>query len=362
MYDLKLVRGRAGLEEISGAWNAVVSQMANPHFFQQYSWYAAYIDTLAEHPDSMLFGVVTHDGVPAAVLPLKQETRSVGGVTLRTLELPRHDHLHLRDIVVRDASRDSFSTEQIVRLLKAEQWLRWDVLALWHVLDDACAMHAHRNAAAPRSITAPRFGCYHLPLAPWDEMAKALSKSFRQNLRTANNRAKAIERLRFEVASTVNELEKALPAFLDVEASGWKAQSGTAIQLDASLTSFYRELIRRFGAADGCEIHLLKINDQPIAGLFVLTSGQTVYLPKVGYDEAHGRLSPVHLLLENLFKQTTKRPDLKHFNLTSDTGWFDTWKPQRSDVHNIYTFNSTLMGLAAYTAMTMANRWRKHAA
>ena len=63
-----------------------------------------------------------------------------------------------------------------------------------------------------------------------------------------------------------------------------------------------------------------------------------------------------------LFKRLGDKPHYTNFNAISDTGWFDVWKPQSSDVFNIYCFNTTLLGLGAYTAMTVANRWRARAA
>jgi CelD/BcsL family acetyltransferase involved in cellulose biosynthesis len=357
-YNLKIFRGQAGFEHIASAWRAIVAQMAAPHFFQQPDWYGAYLATLDPRPDDTLFGLVSHDGVPAAVLPFKQERRAVGGIKLRTLELPRHDHLHLRDIVVRDASRDALGIEQIVRLLKDSGGLKWDVLALWHVLADSCALAAHRAGAAARSIAAPRFGCSCVPLAPWSEVEARLSKNHRKNLRGAHNRTRSIEGLHIEIATTPAELDAALPALLAVEASGWKAQAGTAIRLDPQLAQFYAEVTRRFGAAGRCEISLMKIHDKPIAGLFTLMSGPTVYGPKAAYDESHGRLSPVHLLVQDLFQRLGAQRQYRQFNAISDTGWFDVWKPQRSEVHNLYVFNSTLLGLGAFAAMSVANRWR----
>jgi CelD/BcsL family acetyltransferase involved in cellulose biosynthesis len=195
-----------------------------------------------------------------------------------------------------------------------------------------------------------------MPLEPWDAMLKKLSKSFRQNLRTANNRAKAVEGLRIESANSLPQLDAALQAFIEVEASGWKSSIGTAIKQSDPLKSFYGNLIRKFGPQGQCEIHLLRQNDRPIAGLFLLYSANTLYIPKVGYDEEFSRISPVQLLLEHVFKQNEHRPGITELNLTSDAGWFDVWKPTKSPVSNVYVFNDTPRGIAAHLAMQAAEK------
>jgi hypothetical protein len=164
--------------------------------------------------------------------------------------------------------------------------------------------------------------------------------------------------LKFETSNRVPQLESALAAFLEVEGSGWKATSGTAIKLDERFKSFYEEVAQRLGPRGQCEIHVLRAGRRPIAGLLLVTD-DIVYLPKVGYDEEFARISPVQLLLENLFKQCEKRTELKELNLTSDARWFEVWKPRRSNVYNIYVFNRTMVGVAVGTAMGLAERWRR---
>jgi CelD/BcsL family acetyltransferase involved in cellulose biosynthesis len=359
-YSIKTFHGQSGLQEASPVWDTLAAQMTSAHYFHLSAWYESYLAALEDRPDEVVFCVLFDDQTPAALLPLKRETRTVAGIRLRTLELPRHDHLHLRDIVVADAYRDRLSLATITHQVQRCRDLRWDVLALWHVLDDSGVMNANKLEAPKFSVCQPKFGCSHMTMAPsWDEFQKRLSKNFRQQLRTKKNRAKTMGDVTFEVVRTLPQLDRALDEFIAVEASGWKAKEGTAIGSSELLKKFYLHLTRRFGAQDLCEIHLMKHAGKPIGGLYLLVTGDTLYMPKLGYDEEYSRLSPVQSLLEQVFGNPRRRPEIKRFNLTSDAPWFDVWQPTKSMAHNIYVFNTTVMGLAAGAAMGLSERFKR---
>ncbi len=362
-YRIKIFRGPTGLKLLSTDWDDLVSRMSGGHFWHQREWFEAYVYTLAPNPENVVFcAIYDSSDTVIAILPLQEESRTIAGpIKVRTLELPRHDHLHLRDILIADDVRARLSLTTIVNLLKQSRDLKWDILALWHALDDSSVMTATRLESPCASVSVPRFHCSYLDLGSWDEISQRLSKSFRQNLRTANNRATKLGGITIESFSRTADLTTALEQFIEVEASGWKGAAGTAtaIKLDAKLTDFYRQLIARFGPSNQCEIHLLKHNGKAIGGLFLLLTDQRLYVPKVAYDEEHHRLSPVQLLLEHAFKHCAKHhPRIKQLNLTSDAGWFDTWQPIKSTVGNVYVFNSTPMGLTAGAAMKL-HRWIK---
>ena len=138
----------------------LVGRMRRRHFFHLKEWYESYLAALERNPEALLYCVV-HDtadrSAPAALLPLQQKTRRFAGLRLRTLELPHHVHLHLRDILVNDAARSNLSLAEIARLLKRSRELRWDVLVLCHGLEDSCAMAAYNLRAPAWSICLKRF-------------------------------------------------------------------------------------------------------------------------------------------------------------------------------------------------------------
>jgi CelD/BcsL family acetyltransferase involved in cellulose biosynthesis len=341
-------------------WDGIVRMLPSPRFFHFPIWYESYLESLEDRPDDVVFAVVRDGPAAVAVLPLKQERRTVGGVSIRTLELPRHDHLHLRDILVAPSHAAGISLTMLVTLLKQCSHLRWDVLALWHALEDSCAMDAHRAGAPAMTLCTPRFNCSAIPLLPHEQMIAGLSKNFRKNLRRRGNLAEKMGEISFEAACEGAALAAGFSALLDVEASGWKGESGenSAIRRDERLLRFYDLIVRRFGKQGRCAIHLMKHRGNPIAATMELFINDVVYGMKCGYDEAYSELSPVHLLTEFLVKECDRHGGIRELNIVSDSPGFDCWRPRHVPVYNIYAFNTTIMGLAARAAMGVAQRMR----
>ncbi|MEI6562397.1 MAG: GNAT family N-acetyltransferase, partial [Verrucomicrobiota bacterium] len=351
-FHIKLFNGHEGFACIDLQWERLVKQMTQHHFYHLKEWYASYLEALELNPNEIVFCIVYESENPVAILPLKRKNHTVSGLKIRTLELPRHNHMHLRDILICDAVATELTAADFVDLLRQSKDLRWDALTLLHCPENSCAHRAFTLKSPPLSLCMRRFGSSYAAVQPWEQFIITLSKSFRQNLRTAHNRAVAIGDLRIEVANTPQLLDTALSDFLDIEASGWKGEGGTAIKQDKQLAGFYKNLTQKFAPFGGCEIHILKIADKAVAGLFLLIADKTVYIPKLGYKEEFSRISPVHLLLENLFKLCHEK-GMTEINLTSDAAWFNVWKPQTIDVHNIYLFNRTLRGMIIGLAMRL---------
>ena len=105
--------------------------------------------------------------------------------------------------------------------------------------------------------------------------------------------------------------------------------------------------MRRFAERGRCEIHLLRLDGRPIAGQYTLTTDDTVYLPKFGYDQAFAHLSPGVVLLDYLFRRAAGNPAIKRIDFTTDMPWMVGWRPSRDDVFNLFLFRRTLRGQMA---------------
>jgi hypothetical protein len=343
------------MNQVRDVWDRLICGMSRARFLHFRQWYESYLHALEPRPDDLVFCVV-HDpcNAPAALLPLKQETRKAGPIKVRTLELPRHEHLFLRDILVSDSARSAVSLSTLTRLLRSSE-LKWDILCLWHVLDDSCTMAAYRLGAPRFTVCAPRAQCFWIPAEPWDDLIKRFHTKFRQTMRKARRRGDELGTLTYRAVTTMPELEQACDEFMQVESSGWKgaAGTGTAIGLDPRLVEFYKDLARRFAEHGRCHIHVLRDGDKPIAAQFALLDQTTVYTLKTGYDESYSRISPGHLLDQGTFEFCANIPGVKAINFASDAPYLEMWKPQRMAVHNLYAFHRTPIGLAAAAAMKL---------
>ncbi len=123
---------------------------------------------------------------------------------------------------------------------------------------------------------------------------KKLKELRRQRLRLAEHGA-----VRFEVARAREEVAAALEIFLALEASGWKAQFGTALIQDDGDASFIRRAAPALAENGQCEIVTLRAGDTPVAAAIVLRHQDRAFYFKLGIDERFGKFSPgVQLTLD----------------------------------------------------------------
>ncbi len=106
----------------------------------------------------------------------------------------------------------------------------------------------------------------------------------------------------------------AVQRFLDLESTGWKRQSGTALASSPSDAGFFRAICERFREAGRLELLELRAGGAPVAAKCNLRSGEGSFAFKIGYDEAYAKFSPgVQLELANL----------RRFHL-SGASWMDS--------------------------------------
>lgn len=337
----QLVRGAKALADLHPLWLRITAEMAHKRFFHLYPWHAAYFSTL-EHDLSVVSALMVYDGAaPAGIVPLKRVARDFYGVRLAALELPRHVHVPLSDIVLSDRLRGR-DVAGVLRAFLAESRLQWDVLAFANVLEDSGAFTLAADDAY--RVALPTRRCDYLTKpANYDKYARTLSKNFRANLRKARNklsRFKGEGRLQCMSVRDPVQLEWAFGEFLRVEASGWKGKAGTrsAIQFSQRLRQYYHSLLTGFVELDGYEINLLRLDQRSIGAQFCLRTGDTSYLLKIGYDEAYAKYAPGNMLLEWLLKRGNDA-QIRHINLVTETPWHADWLPASYQVYNVYLFN-----------------------
>lgn len=133
-----------------------------------------------------------------------------------------------------------------------------------------------------------------------DEVLRdALSAKKLKELRRQRNRLAEHGPVRFEVARGVAEVGRAVEVFLALEASGWKAKRGTALQQDDGDLGFIRSATQGLAETGQCEIVTLHAGSVPVAAAVVLRHQDRAFYFKLGIDEAFSKFSPgVQLTLD----------------------------------------------------------------
>lgn len=133
-----------------------------------------------------------------------------------------------------------------------------------------------------------------------DELLRdALGAKKLKELRRQRHRLAECGEVGFEVARTPDDVARALETFLILEASGWKAERGTALAQDEGDAAFIRRAVTALAENRQCEIMTLRAGATPVAAAIVLRHLTHAFYFKLGVDERFAKFSPgVQLTLD----------------------------------------------------------------
>lgn len=168
----------------------------------------------------------------------------------------------------------------------------------------------------------------------------SLSKNFLRNYRRIGRRIQEQPdvRFRFDTGNSESNAEQ----FMDIEHQGWKAQRKTSIRSDESYVKFFRLLTKRLEEQGWLRWAFLDIGDKPVAGQFMVQNGSTLYVVKIGYDEAFAKLSPGAVLFGHVIEQAFASGETSEINFMSGYSWMNDWNVQTRRLADIAFFPDTM--------------------
>ncbi|MBW4052298.1 MAG: GNAT family N-acetyltransferase [Proteobacteria bacterium] len=337
---VRIARSPAEAQE---AWRDVCARGTPGYHGQTFEWYDAYHRSLGAGGTAWVIAILMRGASPVGVLPLCAQTTRVYKVPVRALALPAHPDLLLCDIAASEPLPIA-GLDRALRGALARADVRWDVILLQKVREDskAAAVLAEHHVAILDGKSS-WFSCREGYEAIAANYASRLKKSLKQaskRLRGKND----IEILRTDASHGIAE---AFTEFLEVEASGWKAEQGSAIGQVADRRAFYELLTQGGNGVWRPEINLLRLNGRTAAAQLCVRAGRALNVLKIGYDESHRELTPGNLLLDHLLRTSCESGDTDTVSLVTDTAWMADWRPRKAAVLTLMRFNHTAPGLAA---------------
>lgn len=347
--SIKIVNGKQGLLSIKNEWIHLSNRLNIKRYFHVYEWYKSYIYFLEPDEHLIYFIVIYQSEIPIGIFPLKLLKKRYFGITLSILEIPDHDHIDLSDFICSNEFTIKHF-EAFINFLNNNAPFSWDCILLPHILPESKTFPLLKQWPLR---TIETIGKSHY-LSP-KEFTDNLSKNFRGNLRKARNKLMKSGKVEFKTVISSTELQESIEKFLELEASGWKGESGTgtAIKLHNKLIGFYKSLLEDFSANHACYLNFLKIEGNYISGQFCLIVGDTCYILKIGYDESYRKLAPGNLLLEYFLNWCAESKDIKFVSLITGTSWHEDWKPLFHKVLRIQLYNYSLRGLFFFLMMKL---------
>jgi len=341
-WSFSYTTGAQAWHALAAEWQHLAERLADPLYFQQPHWFAAYLQ-ICDRPDDLVWLTAREGGQLCAVLPVQRMIKRLGPLTILELRLINHGHMTLADVCCERESTDLWRAWW--RWLNSSEAPRWDRIIVSHTPSDGVLSAWIRDftpSHALSSVTSSsaRTDCRR----SLDDLLKLCSAKHRSNLSRGKKRAEVVGPLRFEHASTVEELARAFPTFLAIESSGWKGEAGSAVASNPKVLKFYETLLAGFGPRHGCEIDVLYVGDRAIASVMWLRTAREIHLQKIGYVQELAEASPGKLLMREAFARACADPTLDRLCFITHPEWADPWIPEGNPVLEYSLFRDGLRG------------------
>lgn len=174
----------------------------------------------------------------------------------------------------------------------------------------------------------------------FEKFQEKFSSDFKSTLRRKSRRIAELPGFALDFLTGPSADLDNLKKFLELEASGWKGEEGTAIIHSSSLKAFYIELGKKLAERGWLELHLLQTEQKVIAGSFAVQFGTALIIPKLSYDESLSKFSPWSVLFHSTIERAFNGGNCREINLLGDSEWFSRWKMELGAYWQAHLFPS----------------------
>ncbi len=216
-----------------------------------------------------------------------------------------------------------FPAEAAAGLLQQARRAGAHALILRDMSLDGAAMESfatilRRDGMQPRVLQSHLRACLDATRDADDLLQEALGGKKLKELRRQRNRLAEHGAIGFDIACTAEDVTAALDTFLDLEASGWKGQRGTALRQHAGDAAFIRCATLALAETGQCRIATLRAGDTPVASAIVLRHQDRAFYFKLGVDERFAKFSPGVQLTLDLTRHFCADPSIRLVDSTAN--------------------------------------------
>jgi hypothetical protein len=348
----EMYQGLEGLESLAPAWTALVESMPGARFVHFPEWYRAYLVSLESDPSRVWFIGAYRNQKLVGVFPLQFQKYVVKGMQPRVFGTIDDDEMQSCDFVYRRIAENEELLNAFTQWLRTQRTIRWDELRLRKVREDSAIAHSARARLPKATIMLCHDGSgYFQTSGNYDLATESMSGTFKRNLRRLARRAEETAPLRIQSYRSKEELPRAFETFVDIEASGWKGESSSAIRCRPAMLAFYRAVVEQFSARDACVINVLWHGDRPVAGQFCLHIGATLNILKIGFSDEHASFAPGNLLLERTIRMACGERNVDIVSLVNNPSWARNFKPLTLGVWSYCAPNWSVRGAMIHFAV-----------
>ena len=333
--DVELISRASVFFSLKDAWNELAGNFKSP--LLRHEWCASNIAVFCSPPDRLATFVVRSNGKIRAAAPLKIVHHS---------RVPRLESLSAYELG--EPSGFLYDSDEALTVLVKAIFRSGYSLALHRFSVDGREMELMKDLVPRRALYSQGRGnsSYTVPLQPtWQSFEATISAGRRSDLRRYKRRAERFGDLQFEAVSPNRQaLDRYLEEFFQVEASGWKGRSGSAILMSPLRMRFFTEYARTIAEQGMLRMYFLRIDGRTAAARFAVECGNRLWDLKMGYDESLGECSPGVLLTQETMRDAIDRGLEAHEFLGKAEAWERHWPCEQNDLTSIRIYPFSING------------------
>jgi CelD/BcsL family acetyltransferase involved in cellulose biosynthesis len=326
-----ILRGARRWDAVGPAWRRLLVDHPPRCVFQTAEWAEALAE--AGHDERARWVVAEDDDGPLAVLPFELRERLRGPLRLRVLGNERTSD----GLMAQRARPTAVRTALLAALAAGGEPV--DLVTLGG-LRDGRGFTRLATAATEGLTTEERHGGHSViaTTAAYDVWLTAAGRNLRAGLRKARSRFERRGELTVTTASGPDEVAAAFDEFVTIEASGWKAATDALASQPRDRARLRRFLLAA-APAGRATVRTLRLDGKPAAAQLAATTGETLELLKVAYDDELAELSPSNLLMADLVRTCCERPDVARIDLVTNQPWHARWHAEVLPTYQVRDLN-----------------------
>lgn len=188
----------------------------------------------------------------------------------------------------------------------------------------------------------------------WSQRGKTRSTWARRERRMLRDEGASLR-----VLATRAEVEQVWDRLLEIEASGWKGEMGSAIAQSRDTSTFYGRLVPMLADADRLRLFVL---EHPQSGIIAFQiaafSNGVLYQMKVGYDDQYRKASPGQVLQLQLLRWCFEHDEIRAFDFLGGGGKAAPnkyrWSTGVTPLYTLYVFAPGVLGRLAWLRYKIA--------
>lgn len=326
-WSVTTYEGIDGLETIEPLWRPLESARPFSRAYHGYDAAFAYARHLAPEPSTLRFHVVMRDGAACAIVAVERRVDRSLFVPMRLRGIPWPWEWPLGDVIAADDQAAEKCVPLVLEAMRGDG-LGGPLLVVGPLPSDSAVWNPTVSSASLVAQVRPQGAWDYIETTGgYAEYLAGLRKNFRGNLRKARNKLAATPGVEFLCATDGDSIARELEAFMQLEASGWKASDphGRPISTSDKACAWYREWTGRMASQGRCEINALYLDGRVVASQLCTITGDAYEIHKIAYDEGYARLAPGNLLLEHTLQRCFESTAIRVVDLMSDTPWHRDW-------------------------------------